>query len=307
MANATPRRIELKGPGRYEESRATAIIKPGHLIAIDGDGACAPHTVAGGRCEKAFAIEDALRGRTIDDAYAVGDLIPYIMPQPGDWVNVLIKAGQNVSKGDHLVSNGDGCLVVVRDGNVVFSNAASSAAVTNTTVETAFDVSHSIPANFLKVGDIIRIRAAARATATNSTDTLTLKLKLGTTVIATTATIDVANGDAGFFDVSFRVRSIGATGSIATAGEATLKTTTTAVTGVHTIDTTAANAVAVTATWSVANAGNSAELTSLEIERTSAAEAGENGGDEGYALMVAMDDRDLTAESDDTHCPARAL
>lgn len=151
------------------------------------------------------------------------------------------------------------------------SIVAASTAVTNTTTETAFDKAVNIPANTLKVGDVIRVRAQAIATATNSTDTLDLQLRLGTTDILATGAVDVANNDIGYIDADIVIRTIGASGTMVAAGVVALGVpgTVTAkpkLMASTAIDTTAAISVNVSATWSVANAGNSCRLDVLDVQ-----------------------------------------
>jgi len=120
MAHNTnrPRRIHLTGDGRHEEDIAAAVIKPGHLLATTNAGevlpnACGrviPHGVAGGRCEAKFALEDALQGRTIDDNYAIGELVPNVQAAKGDVVLGWLSEGEVVETDDFLTSNGDGSL-----------------------------------------------------------------------------------------------------------------------------------------------------------------------------------------------------
>lgn len=151
------------------------------------------------------------------------------------------------------------------------ATVAASSAVSNTTSETNFDTTIVIPANTLKAGDVIRVRAQGIATATNSTDTLTAKLKLGSTAIAATAAQDVANNDIFWFDFDIVVRTVGASGTmvaggvqgIGASGTATAKTTNLASTAV---DTTAAITVQVSATWSVASTGDSCRLDILTVQ-----------------------------------------
>jgi hypothetical protein len=109
-ANGRPRRIHLtKGAeSRYEEGRAGATIMPGMLIALNSSAVYVPHPTADGGSEVCIALEDALQGRTIDDAYASGELVRFIIPVRGDVVLALLEAGQNVTDGTKLVSNGAG-------------------------------------------------------------------------------------------------------------------------------------------------------------------------------------------------------
>jgi hypothetical protein len=109
-ANGRPRRIHLKKGAEsvYEEGRAGATIMPGMLIALNSSAVYVPHSVADGGSEVNIAIEDALQGKTIDDAYASGDLVRFVIPVRGDVVLALLEAGQNVQDGTKLVSNGAG-------------------------------------------------------------------------------------------------------------------------------------------------------------------------------------------------------
>lgn len=152
----------------------------------------------------------------------------------------------------------------------VSANVAVSATITNTTVETAFDKSYTIAANRLSAGDVIRIIAAGKCPSTNSTDTLTVKVKIGTTVLLATAAVDVANNDRWRLEILVNVRTIGASGTIVASGVWTLGvpgTATQRADGLDstTIDTTATQAITVTATWSVANASNQTYLDQLDV------------------------------------------
>lgn len=167
-------------------------------------------------------------------------------------------------------------------GGLAYSNTAASTAVTNTTTETLFDTKYSIPANTLKAGTKLRVRFQGIATATNGTDTLAIALKIGstdaappvggTTLISMAAT-DVANNDVFTGEYELICRTAGASGTMvgvgtyksipAAEGTMTIKDDILAST---TIDTTAAQLLAVSATWSVANAGNSVRLDFMSVE-----------------------------------------
>lgn len=112
MINGRPRRIHLtKGvESRYEEGRAGAVITPGMLIALNSSGVYVPHATADSIAERNFAIEDALQGNTIDDNYASGDLVRFIIAGRGDVVLAILEAGQNVTDGALLASDGTGGL-----------------------------------------------------------------------------------------------------------------------------------------------------------------------------------------------------
>lgn len=88
--------------------------------------------------------------------------------------------------------------------------------VTNTTAETAFAKKHTIKANTLRVGDVVKGRGMVRATSTNSTDTTLIKVKFGTLVVCISAAHDLANDDFVNFDFEVTIEALGA-GSTAKA------------------------------------------------------------------------------------------
>ena len=153
---------------------------------------------------------------------------------------------------------------------LLYAAVAASSAVTNTTTETTMH-SVSIPADTLRAGMVLRIRAQGIATATNSTDTLTIKVKLGSTVVCATAAVDVANNDVWVLDTEVTIRTEGASGTLVAAGLAVLGVEGTATARADmlastAVDTTAAITVAVTATWSVASASNSCRNDVFNVE-----------------------------------------
>ena len=148
---------------------------------------------------------------------------------------------------------------------------AASSAIANTAAATKFSNKKTLPANALKAGDIVRIHYQGIATATHTTDTLGLKAFIGATEVAAVAAVDVADNDifVGFIDVVIRTAGasgtcvaagFGATGAAGTAtGKALYK-------GSQAIDTTVENDVAIEATWSAADAGNSCRLDVLNVQ-----------------------------------------
>lgn len=112
MSSLTPKRIHLLGDGRHEEDVAAATITPGMLIDKDTNGAVIPHGTAGGAAEKAFALEDALQGRSIATNYASGERVSYVLANSGDVVYAWLAAGETATKASFLTSNGDGTLKV---------------------------------------------------------------------------------------------------------------------------------------------------------------------------------------------------
>ena len=108
----TPKRIHLLGSGRTEEGVAAGAITPGHLLTRNSSGNLIKHATAGGWAEKQFAVEDALQGRTIADAYASAERVTTVLASPGDVVYAWLSGGEVVTQDEFLTSNGDGTLKV---------------------------------------------------------------------------------------------------------------------------------------------------------------------------------------------------
>ena len=96
--------------GQYKEAYAAAGITPGHLIELTSANKVRKHSTEGGVAEAYFAIENALVGKTIDDAYITNDVVMGYLAAKGDVVNAYIQAGQNIAIGDKLISAADGTL-----------------------------------------------------------------------------------------------------------------------------------------------------------------------------------------------------
>jgi hypothetical protein len=149
--------------------------------------------------------------------------------------------------------------------------------VTNTTDETAFDQTLTVPAGTAKVGDRRSIRAVVKTPTTNSTNTLTLKLKIADLVIAETAAIDVADGDVIVLEGWYVQQAVGAgsTAAITGGGISYLSGATSIskakafgrVTSAN-FATTTDEDITVTATWSAASTSNIAKLESLDWDQT---------------------------------------
>lgn len=105
------------------EYNAASEITPGMLVAVGSAGTVAAHAVPGGICEKMFALEDELQGKTIDDDYAVAAPVQTLIANPGSEVLALLENGEDVAIGDSLVSAGNGKLKA-------YDAAASAAVVT---------------------------------------------------------------------------------------------------------------------------------------------------------------------------------
>jgi len=307
-------KILLTFNGRTFEYAANAALKPGHLVERMSTNKVKKHATAGGLAQRLFAAEDRFRGmgdgisaaRNIFDAYAEDDVVFCGLAQPGDTVNARLAAGAvAVVIGDPLVSNGDGCLAKARavGGETLFAAAAASTALNTHTTITAFDVSTSLPANSLRVGDIINVKATVLfANASNSTETAVITLKVGALTIIATVALDHAAGDVAFIDAHIHVRAVGASGSIVAfgmsgAGPIASGTMKPFYTAAQTLDTTAAAAITVSQTCSGSNANTGGQLVDLVVERESinpgeviayADEAVDNSGEADEALLAVI-------------------
>lgn len=273
MALFVPNRIVLICRGRYEEHVCDVACSPGHLLQINSTTGVQVHGTKGGTPGVlAFAEEDSLQGKTINDAYVATNPVRVRYPAKGDVILGRLTSGQSVNFGAPLMSNGDGTLTAVIFAAPLLNNVADSAPLSALAAETTFsNGTLVIPANTLVVGDVIHIRGTAIVTAQNGADTNTIQIKIGTTVIATSGALNLAANSVVEWDLYITVRTIGASGTIvaegtigggvpgtATAKEVVLTSTA--------IDTTAAQTITVTDTQSANSAGNSTKLSQLLIE-----------------------------------------
>lgn len=108
-----PKTIVLKGEELFTRKEGTAdvAITPGWLIEFGGSSyELVPHSTIGGQGRKAFAVENDLIGKGIDDDYAAGDMVQYGVCCPG--VEIYAVTAETVALGDALESAGDGTLQV---------------------------------------------------------------------------------------------------------------------------------------------------------------------------------------------------
>lgn len=157
-------------------------------------------------------------------------------------------------------------------GGLASASIAASTAITGTTeTETNFSTTYSLPANSLKAGTVVSIRAQGIHTATTDAETHTILLKLGSTTLASFSAVDPADGDIFYFDFEFVCRTNGATGTIVGCGVGGAVTPVTGTAkAIHlastTIDTTAALVIAVAIDRQAsATDGDSARLDYLRV------------------------------------------
>lgn len=271
--------------GRVQrERKAGEIFKPGHMLEeyLDTTLKYRKSTNSGNGVGPMYiAMEDALRGLTVDDAFAVGDPVQCHMIEKNCEFQGRVAVGMaSIPVGGKVMQDGaGGWMNFPSGGNQLHNLLANTAAVTSTSTETAFASSYTLPAYFAKAGDIYRIRFRVLATTTNSTDKLVIKVKCGSNIIfATPADFDPANSDVvtGLLDMTVRTTGNVSTGTAISEGTGHAGTPA-VVAGAadepfasglaeFALNTQTANAFTITATWDSANAGNSCRLEMFSID-----------------------------------------
>jgi hypothetical protein len=107
MAN----QIQLSGDFRREEAIGSGALYPGMMVELTSLLRVRAHSTEGGEGERAFVVEDALQGKTVDDVYATGTLVSYNIVARGAVIMARIDEGQNITMGEKLMSSGEGNLI----------------------------------------------------------------------------------------------------------------------------------------------------------------------------------------------------
>lgn len=155
----------------------------------------------------------------------------------------------------------------------------SSATVANTTDETAISGSGvgslTLPTNFLVAGKTLKVSAWGILSDTG-TPTLRIQLKLGSTTVADTGAITLGgtiSNNVWKCEVLLTCRTVGGSGTVFTQGlfhydESTHAGTSLGManTATSTIDTTATQAISLTADWGTASSSNTITCTNLVVE-----------------------------------------
>lgn len=109
MAKERPEKIVLVGMPTRKEDKAITAMSPGHVVVYSGAG-IRTRNVAAVAGAKAIVLPDELRGRTITDAYAIGDNVYYGIFKSGERAQVrLAAAAAAITKGDSLEFDATGC------------------------------------------------------------------------------------------------------------------------------------------------------------------------------------------------------
>lgn len=113
MAVSVERTIHTRGKSKahWDEGVLDTAASPGMHIAMAADGKYDPSPAATAELAKVrpkVVREDSYQGKTVNDAYIIGDRVFYFTPMPGDHCLLLIKSGQNIVVGDTIIAEGGG-------------------------------------------------------------------------------------------------------------------------------------------------------------------------------------------------------
>lgn len=109
---STPQMIMLDPGYTYEEGVLDTVASPGMNIKRASDGKFDPGAPAVEGSVSRIVMEDSLQGKTIDDAYAVGDVVRYGIPKKGERVLLKVLDGETVVIGSLMVANSAGKFIV---------------------------------------------------------------------------------------------------------------------------------------------------------------------------------------------------
>jgi hypothetical protein len=98
----------VKITSEREEAKCSEALSPGHLLQYDSSGYVKKQATAGEQCAVMVAVENSLEGDGVTDAYASGDRVQYVHLKSGEQFLARIKNGEDIAKGDRLVSGASG-------------------------------------------------------------------------------------------------------------------------------------------------------------------------------------------------------
>lgn len=102
---------------------ASEAITPGHLIERFNNAGVIrfkKHATAAQATAPIVALNQSMLNKTVDDAYAAGDLVEAAVMQKGATAWMFIASGQNIVAGQRLESAGDGTLRALAAGVALF-------------------------------------------------------------------------------------------------------------------------------------------------------------------------------------------
>jgi hypothetical protein len=103
--------IQLTDGYVMDEAIAHEEISPGMLVEMLSTGKVQKHSTEGDFSDMRVAVEDAYQGNTTGDAYAAGARVIQHIQRRGAQCQLILKAGENVTKGAALISDGAGRVI----------------------------------------------------------------------------------------------------------------------------------------------------------------------------------------------------
>jgi len=199
-----------------------------------------------------------------------------LVPGAGGAGDTAGATGQIRLDGRTVVTDGVTSGTNRRVGGLAYANVAVSATpdVSVDHSEAVFDKSYTIPANTIKAGTVLKIRAWGKVVDNNDADTLTVQLRIGGLAgqsIVSSGAVDVEDNDIFVLDATVLCFAPGATATLHFAGMGMCDAPGSGLLAVAgatagTVDTTGALDVVVTHDWSAAHEFNNVYLDGLVVE-----------------------------------------
>lgn len=113
--------IILKGCPIQSEGTAVAELSPGHIVELSGaENGVDVQSTAGKATLLRIATANIFVGKSIEDAYAEGEIVYFCALRPGDEAQARLAAGTaSISRGDQLQLSDDGTLAPLSSGTPV--------------------------------------------------------------------------------------------------------------------------------------------------------------------------------------------
>lgn len=123
-----PNTIILRGDNfTSREDKANTTITPGMMVDFAANDRLVPHASSGAYAPRMVALECDYIGNGVADNYASGDRVAYADCAAGTVFWGHLASGQNVGRGDILMSNGAGFLTARTSTNIGIAAADEDA------------------------------------------------------------------------------------------------------------------------------------------------------------------------------------
>lgn len=106
--------ITLDPISKHEETYLDATVLPGmNIVPIGGTDLHTPGQGIPAVSPPRIVKENALRGKTVDDVFAIGDLVSFVYPEIGERIRILLKAGETIEISSPIGPDTDGKYILV--------------------------------------------------------------------------------------------------------------------------------------------------------------------------------------------------